>query len=68
MRTESISIVAFAFSLIFKNIHQKIAPGIERKRDSIEFERSENIGQFFMICAFNYFLMFLMLLDTVKCL
>jgi hypothetical protein len=40
----------------------------ERKRSSIEFERSENQGQFFMIWAFNYFLMFLMLLDTVKCL
>jgi hypothetical protein len=25
----------------------KIAPRIERKRDSIEFERSENQGQFF---------------------
>ena len=34
---------------------QKIAPRIERKRDSIEFERSENQGQFFMIGAFNYF-------------
>ena len=27
---------------------QKIAPRIERKRDSIEFERSENQGQFFL--------------------
>jgi hypothetical protein len=26
----------------------KIAPRIERKRDSIEFERSENQGQFFI--------------------
>ena len=34
---------------------QKIAPRIERKRDSIEFERSENQGQFFMIQVFNYF-------------
>jgi hypothetical protein len=34
---------------------QKIAPGIERKRDSIEFEQSENQGQFFMPWAFNYF-------------
>ena len=49
---------------LYKNSPQRI----ERKRDSIEFERSENIGQFFMIWAFNYFLMFLMLLDTVKCL
>ena len=43
--------VAFAFSKIHENINQKIAPGIERERerDSIEFERSENQGQFFMI-------------------
>ena len=34
---------------------QKIAPRIERKRDSIEFERSENQGQFFFASAFNYF-------------
>ena len=34
---------------------QKIAPRIERKRDSIEFERSENQGQFFFARAFNYF-------------
>ena len=32
-------------------MNQKIAPRIERKRDSIEFERSENIGQF-LIFAF----------------
>ena len=37
---------------------QKIAPRIERKRDSIEFEQSENIGQFFFSRAFNYFLSF----------
>ena len=36
-------------------MNQKIAPRIERKRDSIEFERSENQGQFFMIHVFNYF-------------
>jgi hypothetical protein len=34
---------------------QKIAPRIERKRDSIEFERSENQGQFFIPNAFNDF-------------
>ena len=28
---------------------KKLPQRIERKRDSIEFERSENIGQFFMI-------------------
>jgi len=44
--------------LFFKshgNIDQKIAPRIERKRDSIEFERSENQGQFFLIDVFNVF-------------
>ena len=50
--------VAFAFSKSHGNIDQKIAPRIERKRDSIEFERSENQGQFFMIQVFNYFLSF----------
>jgi len=37
---------AFAFSQIHNEKSQKIAPRIERKRDSIEFERSENQGQF----------------------
>ena len=49
---------AFAFSKIHNEISQKIAPRIERKRDSIEFERSENIGQFFKWKAFNYFKVF----------
>ncbi len=40
--------VAFAFFKSHENINQKIAPRIERKRDSIEFERSENQGQFFI--------------------
>ena len=51
--------------LFFKthgNIDQKIAPRIERKRDSIEFERSENQGQFFMIQVFNVFNVFNILL------
>jgi hypothetical protein len=50
--------VAFAFSKTHENINQKIAPRIERKRDSIEFERSENQGQFFTPWAFNYFKVF----------
>jgi hypothetical protein len=50
--------VAFAFSKTHENINQKIAPRIERKRDSIEFERSENQGQFFIPWAFNYFKVF----------
>jgi hypothetical protein len=47
--------LAFAFSQSHKRIIQKIAPRIERKRDSIEFERSENQGQFFIPNAFNNF-------------
>ena len=48
-------ILAFAFFQIHENIGQKIAPRIERKRDSIEFERSENIGQFLVTWAFKDF-------------
>ncbi len=47
--------LAFAFSQSHNRMIQKIAPRIERKRDSIEFERSENQGQFFFARAFNYF-------------
>ena len=47
--------LAFAFSQIHENMNQKLPRRIERKRDSIEFERSENQGQFFMKYAFNYF-------------
>lgn len=39
--------LAFAFSQIHENMNQKLPRRIERKRDSIEFERSENRGQFF---------------------
>ena len=39
--------LAFAFSQIHENMNQKLTRRIERKRDSIEFERSENQGQFF---------------------
>jgi hypothetical protein len=41
--------VAFALAFAFSQIHEertKNCPRIERKRDSIEFERSENQGQF----------------------
>ena len=50
--------VAFAFFKSHENINQKLPQRIERKRDSIEFERSENQGQFFMIQVFNYFKVF----------
>ena len=36
-------------------MNKKLPRRIERKRDSIEFERSENQGQFFIPQAFNYF-------------
>ena len=47
--------LAFAFSEIHENMNQKLPRRIERKRDSIEFERSENQGQFFIFWVFNYF-------------
>jgi len=47
--------LAFAFPQIHENMNQKLPRRIERKRDSIEFERSENQGQFLMKYAFNYF-------------
>nr|WP_159373055.1 hypothetical protein [Acinetobacter lwoffii] len=47
--------LALAFSQIHENMNQKLPRRIERKRDSIEFEQSENQGQFFMKYAFNYF-------------
>ena len=50
--------LAFAFSQSHNRMIQKIAPGIERKRDSIAFERSENQGQFFIPKAFNNFKVF----------
>ena len=50
--------LAFAFSQSHNWNSQKIAPRIERKRDSIEFERSENQGQFFIPKAFNNFKVF----------
>ncbi len=48
--SEANSELLLLLPLLFSQIHneksQKIAPRIERKRDSIEFERSENQGQF----------------------
>ena len=39
-------------------MNQKIAPRTERKRSSIEFERSENQGQFFLKCFLIIFISF----------
>ena len=50
--------LAFAFLKVTEIFTQKLPRRIERKRDSIEFERSENQGQFFPPNAFNYFLKF----------
>ncbi|TCB41100.1 hypothetical protein E0H83_14000 [Acinetobacter terrestris] len=47
--------LAFAFFQSHENINQKLPRRIERKRDSIEFERSENQGQFFFTWVFNCF-------------
>ena len=47
--------LALAFSQIHENMNQKLPRRIERKRDSIEFEQSENQGQFFIPWDFNYF-------------
>jgi hypothetical protein len=38
------------FLKVTSTLTKKLPPGIERKRDSIEFERSENQGQFFLSC------------------
>ncbi len=48
--------VIVAFYIILEGICKKLPLRIERKRDSIEFERvkrSENQGQFFMTWAFK---------------
>ena len=47
--------LAFAFPKNHENTNPKIVPKNRVKRDSIEFERSENIGQFCLFWAFNYF-------------
>ena len=52
--------VAFAFRELIPDICKKLPQRTERKRSSIEFERSENQGQFLKNWAFNYF-------NTFKC-
>ena len=53
--SESLLILLLLFLKVTKILTKKLPRRIERKRDSIEFERSENQGQFFMLWAFNYF-------------
>ena len=43
------------FLKVTRTSTKKLPLRIERERDSIEFERSENQGQFFLSWAFNYF-------------
>ncbi|TCB47052.1 hypothetical protein E0H80_16440 [Acinetobacter sp. ANC 4779] len=52
--SESLLILLLLF-LKSRKFNQKLPRRIERKRDSIEFEQSENQGQFFILWAFNYF-------------
>jgi len=54
-RSEFRAAFDLAFLKVTEIFTQKLPQRIERKRDSIEFERSENQGQFFMKYAFNYF-------------
>ena len=56
--SEANSELLLLFSKVTKILTKKLPQRIERKRDSIEFERSENQGQFFMIQVFNYFKVF----------
>ena len=58
--SEANSEFLFSFSKSHENINQKLPLRIERKRDSIEFERSENIGQFF---NFLFFIILILLKD-----
>ncbi len=53
--SELLLILFLLFLKFTRVLTKKLPQRIERKRDSIEFERSENQGQFFMMYAFNYF-------------
>jgi hypothetical protein len=53
--SELLLILLLLFLKVTTRLGQKLPRRIERKRDSIEFERSENQGQFFFAWAFNYF-------------
>ena len=53
--SEANSELLLLFLKVTKVFTRKLPRRIERKRDSIEFERSENQGQFFMVFSFYYF-------------
>jgi len=62
-RSECIYAFAFFFNIGLKSgFRKKLPQRIERKRDSIEFEHSENLGQFFffpmLLINFNVFKFF----------
>ena len=56
--SELLMILFLLFLKFTRVLTKKLPRRIERKRDSIEFERSENQGQFFTPWAFNYFKVF----------
>ncbi|MFX4993986.1 hypothetical protein ABTG95_18100, partial [Acinetobacter baumannii] len=61
LMSEANSELLLLFFKVITGLTKKLPQRIERKRDSIEFERvkrSENQGQFFIPCAFNYFKVF----------
>ena len=53
--SEANSELLLLFLKVTETLTKKLPPRIERKRDSIEFERSENQGQFLISYVFNYF-------------
>ena len=54
------------FLKVTKILIQKLPLRTKRKRSSIEFERSENIGQFFFARVFNVFNVFNVFLRADK--
>ena len=53
--SEANSELLLLFFKVIKGLTKKLPLRTEHKRSSIEFERSENQGQFFMLNVFNYF-------------
>ena len=53
--SEANSELLLLFLKVTQVLTKKLPRRTERKRSSIEFERSENQGQFFIPSVFNYF-------------
>ena len=66
LMSEANSELLLIFFKVTTRLANKIAPRIERKRDSIEFERSENQGQFLHLLLFKYILNLLNLLAWLE--